>query len=233
MLIMEYEASKSWEKGLAIDIVDKSFPAQGLVRLIKGKYPNLSEIKRGLKVLDLGCGDGRNTQFLAEVGFDVTGLEISEKITSTLENKYSDIKFIVGENQDIPLPESSIDLILSWNSIYYMGSKMGDILENFRECFRVLKKEQSSRLLLSVPMPTSFIYNNSIMVAENSGVKYQQITEDPYNLRVGEVLAMFSDLELLKGVLKMAGFTDFEVGEEMGNWFGRQYDWWVVSCRPK
>jgi len=229
---MEYEASKNWERGLAIDILDNSFPAQGLIRLIKGKYPNLTEIERGLKVLDLGCGDGRNSQFLSDLGYEVIGLEISKKIVSELGEKYPKIKFIVGENQEIPLSRNSVDLIVAWNSIYYMGPEGGDILKNFRECARVLKKEQGSRLLLSVPMPTSFIYTNSIMISERSGVKYQQITEDPYDLRIGETLAMFSDLEILKDALNLAGFTNFEVGEEMGNWFGRQYDWWVISCCP-
>jgi len=203
-----------------------------LIRLIKGKYPNLTEIQRGLKVLDLGCGDGRNSQFLSDVGYEVIGLEISQKIVSDLEEKYPKIKFIIGQNQEIPLPKNSVDLIVAWNSIYYMGSQEGDILENFKECARILKKEHSSRLLISVPMPSSFIYNNSITISENFGVKYQRITEDPYKLRIGETLAMFSDLEILISALSFAGFTEFEVGEEMGNWFGRQYDWWVLSCRP-
>ena len=81
-------------------------------------------------------------------------------------------------------------------------------------------------------MPSSFIYKNSVTLNESSKVKYQQITEDPYNLRVGETLAMFPDLNILKRTLQVAGFSDFEVGEEMGDWFGRQYDWWVVSCSP-
>lgn len=229
---MEYVASKNWEKGLAVDILDNSFPAQGLIRLIKGNYPNLKKIENGLRVLDLGCGDGRNTKFLHDMGNETIGLEISQKIIEDLEKKYPMMRFIVGQNSDIPLPDKSINLIVAWNSIYYMGPLGGDILENFRECARVLKSEPSSRLIVSVPMPSSFIYKNSVTLNESSKVKYQQITEDPYNLRVGETLAMFPDLNILKRTLQIAGFSDFEVGEEMGDWFGRQYDWWVVSCSP-
>jgi len=229
---MEYDASKNWEKGLAVDILDNSFPAQGLIRLIKGNYPNLRKIGDRLRALDLGCGDGRNSKFLHDMGHETIGLEISQKIIGELEKKYPMMQFIVGQNSEIPLPEDSVDLIVAWNSIYYMGPLGGDILENFRECARVLKSGSNSRLIVSVPMPSSFIYKNSITISENFDVKYQKITEDPYNLRVGETLAMFPDLNILKHALQIAGFSDFEVGEEMGDWFGRQYDWWVVSCSP-
>ena len=37
-----------------------------------------SNLPRGAEVLDLGCGEGRNALYLAECGFDVTAVDISD-----------------------------------------------------------------------------------------------------------------------------------------------------------
>ncbi|MBN2380618.1 methyltransferase domain-containing protein [candidate division WOR-3 bacterium] len=41
-------------------------------------YELITQLRKGARVLDLGCGDGRNAMFLAEHGFDVTAVDISE-----------------------------------------------------------------------------------------------------------------------------------------------------------
>ena len=41
-------------------------------------YDLVNRLPQGAKVLDLGCGEGRNALFLAEKGLDVTAVDISE-----------------------------------------------------------------------------------------------------------------------------------------------------------
>jgi tellurite methyltransferase len=53
-------------------------PAEGVLRLTTRMSP-------GAVVLDLGCGDGRNALALAERGFDVEALDISEAGVAKLE----------------------------------------------------------------------------------------------------------------------------------------------------
>jgi hypothetical protein len=69
------------------------------------------------------------------------------------------------------------------------------------------------------------------LIRESAGVQYRSITKDPYNVRIGETLSMFPNLESLTVSLHTSGFTNLEIGEEMGNWFGRQYDWWIISAQ--
>ena len=48
---------------------------------------NIQYLKRG-SVLDIACGDGRNALFLAEKGFDVTGIDFSSEALKRL-NKFA------------------------------------------------------------------------------------------------------------------------------------------------
>ena len=45
------------------------------------------------------------------------------------------------------------------------------------------------------------------------------------------MLATFQNKEEMAKTLKQVGFTEVEIGEEFGNWFGFQYDWWVAVCK--
>jgi len=51
---------------------------------------NLEHLTKG-RVLDLACGDGRNSLFLMENGFDVTGVDFSQEALMRLE-RFSDSK---------------------------------------------------------------------------------------------------------------------------------------------
>jgi tellurite methyltransferase len=75
------------------------------------------------RVLDLGCGAGRHTVFLARQGFEVCGLDIAEtglKNTRdwlTRENLSAELK--QGEIEQIPCPDESFDAVVSIYVIYH------------------------------------------------------------------------------------------------------------------
>jgi len=48
-------------------------------RFLAGNMARISPLLPGKKALDIACGEGRNSIFLARNGFDVTGLDISEE----------------------------------------------------------------------------------------------------------------------------------------------------------
>lgn len=228
---MTYDPKLNWENDIISTLQKNVFPAQGLIRIIKGEYPNLTPVIKGSKVLDVGCGDGRNSNFLSREGFEVTGLEIEKSIVDLLKKTYLNINFIVGNNISIPSDDAVFDIIISWNSCYYLGpDSVAEMKDVFKEYKRVLKTTKGSRLILSIPMDTSFIYKNCTYLRNQDGVNYVKITSDPFNIRNGEQLAQFTSLESLINALKKSGFNKIEVGEEMGNWFGYRYDWWVVSA---
>lgn len=69
---MEYMGDKTyWDSKFEIRGDNLLSPEKALVN-------NIGYLKRGT-VLDVACGDGRNALYLLQKGFDVTGVDFSNK----------------------------------------------------------------------------------------------------------------------------------------------------------
>ena len=202
------------------------FPAEDLVRIIKGSYPNLKPITATGSALDIGCGDGRNSVLLRDAGFETHATEVDEKIVNHLLSQHSGIEFKVGHNSKLPYSDSFFDLIVSWHALYYLDSEHGKIQDNLAEIRRVLKP--GGTLIACIPEITNFIYGNSQLerIDEDGLVQYRKI-KDYFNQRTGAVLAAFSSSDHYINLLNVYGFKNHELGYSRGNWFGLQYDWFT------
>ena len=49
------------------------------------------------KMLELGCGNGRDSIFFSEKGIYVTAIDQAESSINNLSKKYSDIKFVADD----------------------------------------------------------------------------------------------------------------------------------------
>ena len=70
---------------------------------------------RGLEVVDLGCGTGRNAAQMAEAGANVTGVDFSEGMLAEARRRpgAGKIRWIVGSlEQPIQLPDAAFDKAL-------------------------------------------------------------------------------------------------------------------------
>ena len=71
---------------------------------------NLMHFKKG-SILDIACGDGRNTLFLLKNGFKVTGIDFSSKALERLRRFAKRNNYLVNTNQiDLSLPNSLNDI---------------------------------------------------------------------------------------------------------------------------
>jgi arsenite methyltransferase len=108
-----------------------------------GNPTALAELKEGEIVLDLGSGGGIDVLLSARrvgptgkaYGLDMT----DEMLVLAEENKHksglTNVDFLKGEIENIPLPDSSVDVIIS-NCVINLS---GDKDRVFKEAFRVLK----------------------------------------------------------------------------------------------
>ncbi|WP_370948798.1 class I SAM-dependent methyltransferase [Amycolatopsis sp. cg5] len=69
-------------------------------------------------VLDVGCGPGTVTGYLAERGVDVTGVDLSPRMIEHARRLYPDCEFRVGSSTDLELAEASYGGLLGWWSLF-------------------------------------------------------------------------------------------------------------------
>ena len=93
------------------------------------------------RVLDIGCGVGRLSEFLADDFKRVDGIDISEKMIEKASQRLghlNNVHFHVGDGMHYPLENNSIDFVFSYIVFQHMPS-VAVIKENFKEVKRVLK----------------------------------------------------------------------------------------------
>jgi len=74
-----------------------------------------------IEILDAGCGTGRHSRYLAQMGFNVHGFDISEKaikIAESDKNGYH-IDYRLGTLSSLPYASNSMDFILANHSLEY------------------------------------------------------------------------------------------------------------------
>jgi len=92
------------------------------------------------KLLDLGCGTGRTSRYLKDMGHDVVGVDIAPLMIEKAKKLHPDIIFQVGDATNLDFLDESFDYVLfSFNGLdcIYPEAKRCDAL---REIYGVLKK---------------------------------------------------------------------------------------------
>ncbi|HEY1348185.1 MAG TPA: arsenite methyltransferase [Ktedonobacteraceae bacterium] len=116
--------------------------AAALASLGCGNPTALAELKLGEKVLDLGSGGGIDVLISAKrvgpTGF-AYGLDMTDPMLELAERNRQDagienVQFLKGIIEAIPLPENSVDVVIS-NCVINLSADKGKVL---REAYRVL-----------------------------------------------------------------------------------------------
>lgn len=80
----------------------------------------LKYIKKRSKILDLGCGNGRLYEFLAEKEVDYTGIDNSSSLVNKACANFPNAKFRLGDMVDLNFPDKSFDIIFSIASLHHI-----------------------------------------------------------------------------------------------------------------
>jgi len=120
-----------WEKGYRdLDVSTMGGPSHEIVE-IRPALP------RGGRVLDLGCGEGRNSLYLASCGLDVTAIDRSPagigKLLAICRRAGLDVAGIVSDIVNLNLVED-YDLVMAHGVLYYLSEmEWRDLLTQVKE----------------------------------------------------------------------------------------------------
>src|SRR5579859_5297800 len=117
--------------------------AAALASLGCGNPTALAELKPGERVLDLGSGGGIDVLLSARrvgptgfvYGLDMTDAMLALAERNRVEAGVENVRFLKGVIEAIPLPENTVDVVIS-NCVINLSTDKGQVL---REAFRVLR----------------------------------------------------------------------------------------------
>lgn len=142
------QAGPEWKDPITRDLYDavtaSSLPEKAvLASLGCGNPTALAELREGEVVLDLGSGGGIDVLLSARrvgptgkaYGLDMTKEMLELARRNAAEAGATNVEFLEGDMEHIPLPDATVDVIIS-NCVVNLA---GDKAQVLREAFRVLK----------------------------------------------------------------------------------------------
>lgn len=207
------------------------YPTEFVVRTFLANYPGLKFRKpvAGDRVLDIAFGDGRNTVFLCDQGYAVSGIEITAGIVQQTSERLTKLghqaDLRVGRNSSIPFGDGHFDYVLACHCCYYCdeGETFAD---NMREYARVLKP--GGWLVASVASRSSYIFKDAIALEDGS----LRIQADPYGNRDGYRLQGFSSKDQIEAYLT-PWFEHFSFGFADNDYYGVPERLFWVVCQKR
>jgi ubiquinone/menaquinone biosynthesis C-methylase UbiE len=176
------------------------------------------------QIIDFGCGDGRYSFLLNDMGFDVLGIDISSKaikLAKKIQNERSieAIQFTVNDGIPNQIPDNSINAVVMFNTYHCLTSSLRKIVIN--SVSRVLT--QQGLLILSTLTLEDESYPRN---------KWIEIASNTYNDRTGKLFHFFSKDEL---VLELHSFkiTSIEKLENIVPSVGKKSSLYVVFAMKK
>lgn len=94
-----------------------------------------TNVGRGTRLLDVGCGTGMAAQLAAKLGAKITGLDASEAELVIARERVPDGDFRCGEMEELPYANGSFDVVTGFSSFQFAQ----DPVNALRQARRVVK----------------------------------------------------------------------------------------------
>lgn len=200
------------------------YPSEDMIRFMARNFYHLED-RKGVKVLELGCGSGNNIWYLAREGFDAYGIDGSEIAVSRAKERLSREKLSatisVGDIASLDYPTNYFDAVIDGAAIQCNTSQ--NIKRIVSEVYRALK--EGGRFF-------------GLMISANSTKKGEEIEKNTLaNFEVGtfirrEGICHFFDREELQILFNNTGFTDISIDYDRSTQdnMANVLEYWLVEA---
>jgi malonyl-CoA O-methyltransferase len=134
---------------------------------------------RGLAVLDLGCGTGRHTEWLASAGADVTAVDFSPGMLAEARRKVQgrDVRFVAHDlHEPLPFEAGAFDRVVSGLVLEHLRT----LDHFFGEAHRVLRP--AGRAVVSAMHPAMFLKGSQARFTDPESGRVVQPGSLPHQL---------------------------------------------------
>jgi SAM-dependent methyltransferase len=188
-----------------------SIPADANMGLSCGNPTAFASLKAGEIVVDLGCGGGLDVFLAAQkigptgkaIGIDMTPAMIERARRNAEQSQISNVEFHLASIDQLPLPDASVDCVIS-NCVINLAP---DKLAVFQEIARVLKpggRLAVSDIALKKPLPPALANDIAAYVGCIAGA----ITLQDY--REGLLGAGFSHVDVIDSEADLNAYAKVE-----------------------
>ncbi|WP_242918540.1 class I SAM-dependent methyltransferase [Pontibacter liquoris] len=155
-------------------------------QLLKGR------VKESMKLLDAGCGNGRNIRYLMASGVEVYGADTSAEAIGQVQQLASQVapqlpaqNFVISDTALLPYPDNYFDVVLC-SAVLHFAQNEKHFRSMVQEMWRVLK--------------TGGMFFSRLSTTIGMEGKFRQVQERRYQMPHGDVwfLADEEMLELLE-----------------------------------
>ena len=98
-----------------------------------------------MRILDAGCGEGRNTIYFLQQGYAIFGVDsnpiavqMARMYAQTIQKNYDIYRFQTATVEDMPFHQSAFDAVIS-SAVLHFATGTDHFLRMFGEMIRVLK----------------------------------------------------------------------------------------------
>jgi len=134
----------------------------------------LSPSAKGKKLLEIGCGTGHWSRFFSEYGFEVTGVDISERMIDIAKGRnISNASFQLADGHSLPFADETFDVTAAFTTLEFVRDAEMVVQEMVR-CTR----KPSGQLLIGVLNALATLNRNRQQTPESLYAKARLFSPD-------------------------------------------------------
>jgi SAM-dependent methyltransferase len=119
-------------------IYDDSLPAHVVEHYLRKRTAFIATHCQGGSALDVGCGTGAVAGRLAQLGYEVTGVDPSEGMLEIMRARAPEVEAVNASGTSLPFQDDRFDLVLTVAALHHIADR-ADVRRTLTEMVRVCK----------------------------------------------------------------------------------------------